>query len=66
MLKNNFAAQAVLFAACAMCKLRKIVFSVLHPQFADQNWHYKVVGMGDPVLVGPVGVLRGLYTAQTA
>lgn len=42
-LKNNFAAQAVLFAACAMCKLRKIVFSVMHPQFADQNWHYKVL-----------------------
>jgi hypothetical protein len=42
-LKNNFAARAVLFAACAMYKLRKIVFSVMHPQFADQNWHYKVL-----------------------
>lgn len=42
-LKNNFAARAVLFAACAMYKLRKIIFSVMHPQFADQNWHYKVL-----------------------
>eukprot|EP00041_Stephanoeca_diplocostata_P024820 m.638471 g.638471 ORF g.638471 m.638471 type:complete len:447 (+) comp22606_c1_seq5:181-1521(+) len=42
-IKKTRAAEAMLYAACGLYKLRKLVFIVNHPSISDSNWHYKVL-----------------------
>jgi len=67
---HKIATETILYGACALYKLRKIAFAMVHPAFTDEQWHLKVLLSAISVEFGSILRLltgwkfKGTFTAS--